>query len=366
MLELTENALVFTFPEVHAEARLVIEFQRTLRIPDDGRDYPLPPGLGRFPMKHLDDHADRVPPSWMKRGGVMLPMYQSEALWLNFRPSTGSGRPSAYPFAIKIAAGKINAASGEAWSNELKKKETTGWFKKKESPTDYLVAPKQPWLDGYVVDTGRIRQFVAMPLGGGYTAEEQITGVAEFGGIQVIVYPMRGDAYERLFPKQHFGSFSAARSSGFGGGGASYGQAPSAAAPQQEMQSSMGLAAGGAMKQEIYDDDFDFADWDHKTSSRCFVHLANSTAWKDITGTTPPHKCPTSKEYKSAGLPWYDYYDDTATVSAGSAILNTLKTVSQLGKEKGEKPLPENAPVNPTHVVKVGKRRPNEVSDGDF
>ena len=30
-----------------------IEFQRTLRIPDDGRDYCLPPGLGRFPLRHL-------------------------------------------------------------------------------------------------------------------------------------------------------------------------------------------------------------------------------------------------------------------------------------------------------------------------
>ena len=31
-------------------------FQRTLRIPDDGRDYPLPPGLGRFPLRHIDDY----------------------------------------------------------------------------------------------------------------------------------------------------------------------------------------------------------------------------------------------------------------------------------------------------------------------
>lgn len=34
------------FPEVHRDAALTIDFQRTLRIPDDGQDYPLPPGLG--------------------------------------------------------------------------------------------------------------------------------------------------------------------------------------------------------------------------------------------------------------------------------------------------------------------------------
>ena len=30
--------------------RFAVSFQRTLRIPDDGRLYPLPPGLGRFPI----------------------------------------------------------------------------------------------------------------------------------------------------------------------------------------------------------------------------------------------------------------------------------------------------------------------------
>jgi hypothetical protein len=31
--------------------RLGISFHRTLRVPDDGRTYPLPPGLGRFPVR---------------------------------------------------------------------------------------------------------------------------------------------------------------------------------------------------------------------------------------------------------------------------------------------------------------------------
>jgi hypothetical protein len=43
-------------------------------------------------------------------------------------------------------------------------------------PQDFAVIPEQPWLDGFCVSRGVIRQFVAMPLGAGYTAEEQITG----------------------------------------------------------------------------------------------------------------------------------------------------------------------------------------------
>jgi hypothetical protein len=87
MIELENDALVFSFPEVHPDATLRVEFQRTLRIPDDGRDYPLPPGLGEFPLRHVDDFHERVPERWLQHGGVMLPMYQSEAMWLNFTAS---------------------------------------------------------------------------------------------------------------------------------------------------------------------------------------------------------------------------------------------------------------------------------------
>src|SRR3972149_9010465 len=113
MLELQNNQLVFNFPKVHENAKLTINFQRTLRIPDDGKKYPLPPGLGSFPMKHIDDHRNQIPKEWLKRGGVMLPMYQSEALWICFSPSYVSNRRHVYPFAIKVATGKISAITGE-------------------------------------------------------------------------------------------------------------------------------------------------------------------------------------------------------------------------------------------------------------
>ena len=38
MITLKDDSLEFRFPEVHRDARCTIEFQRTLRIPDDGRD----------------------------------------------------------------------------------------------------------------------------------------------------------------------------------------------------------------------------------------------------------------------------------------------------------------------------------------
>ena len=36
----------------------------------------------------MADHADRVPEEWRARGGVMLPVYLREAMWLSFGGTT--------------------------------------------------------------------------------------------------------------------------------------------------------------------------------------------------------------------------------------------------------------------------------------
>jgi hypothetical protein len=182
MLTLEKDNLVFRFPATHEHAETSIELQITLRIPDDTKEYPLPPGLGRFPLRHTEDLGTRVPKEWVVRGGILLPMFRTEALWLNFRRSENR-----YPCAVKVAAGKINAISGKPWKPELD-----------PDDIDYVVIPHQPWLDGFATSMGQIRQFVAMPLGGCYTAEEQITGKAEWGGLQIIVYPMKGERWRQM------------------------------------------------------------------------------------------------------------------------------------------------------------------------
>jgi hypothetical protein len=191
MLELLNNQLVFRFPEVHPECVLTVTLHRTLRIPDDGKSYPLPPSLGAFPMVHVDDYKDKVSPKWVGRGGVMIPMYQSEALWFSLHPGYVGDRGVPYPFAIKCATGKVSAITGKTWSKKLR-------------ADDYMVAPGQPWLDGYVVADGTIKQFVAAPLGLGVTAEGQITGKEEFGGLQLEVLPMLLEKFNQKFPRKQF------------------------------------------------------------------------------------------------------------------------------------------------------------------
>ena len=333
MIELKDGELIFEFPEVHEEAVCRIDFQRTLRVPDDNREYPLPPGLGRFSMAHVEDHSARLPASWAERGGVLLPMYQAEALWLNFE-SGSDFLGGSYPFAVKIAAGKINAVTGDAWNNDLAKE-----------PQDYIVVPDQPWLDGFSVGKGLIRQFVAMPLGQGYTAEEQITGAAEHGGIQIIVYPMKLECYEAMrdhrLPDIAF----------------NYEQSPAS--------DSMGLAPGGLMRQEIYEDEYGFDVWDTNNSSRCFVHILNSAQWTTATDGPPPGRQPSSTDYANAGLPWFEYYDDKLEALAGSKKLAGLDSVAAIAIKLGDKVLGDNAPVDPAEVVKLGPGSSN-ISDGTW
>jgi len=346
MIELRNDSLQFSFPDVHPEARLTIDFQRTLRIPDDDNDYPLPPGLGRFPIKHVDDYRKEVPSLWIEHGGVMLPMYQSEALWLSFNSEYLRDHGTSYPFAIKVATGKINAVTGKDWRDGLQ-----------NDPQDYMVSSKQRWLDGYCFEKGFIRQFVAMPLGSGYSAEEQITGEAEYGGIQIVVYPMKRKIFQKRFPKRKYVKDKRYQ--------LRFRVLEDIEASQPCFD--MGLAPGGRMRQEIYEDPFGIEEWEIEEKSRCFIHLANTLVWRKITGERPPTVPFTAKEYNDYGLPWYDYYDDGSKSLEGSDKLKNLKSVVELSKIKGDVPLPENESVEIGHVKKLGNSlRPYQVREGTF
>lgn len=326
MIELKNDKLRFSFPDLHPDAQCTVSFQRTLRIPDDDKTWPLPPGLGRFQMVHVDDFDATLPAEWIERGGVAFPMYQSEAMWIAF-----SG--DEYPFAVKIAAGKIDAVTGKPWSADLG-----------DHPQNYVVIPTQPWLDGFCVKKGVIRQFVAMPLGAGYTAEEQITLRAEYGGLQIQIYPMEAEIYEREIKSRRERIYLRAMG------------VPAVC----KAEPGMGLAPGGHMRQQIYWDEFGFDVWDRSHSSRCFVHLCNSLVWQSITGQHPPYPAPTAKSYSEAGLPWFDYYRDDVEALPGSNTLAELKSVYQISQTKGDHALPENEPVTlPRRQIRqLGKGRP--------
>jgi hypothetical protein len=289
--------------EIRIGKRFSVAFQRTLRLPDDGGTYPLPPGLGRFPLSRVADVAGRAPAGWRRRGGAFLPMYQREALWLAFDGATWK------PNAVQVGIGGINAISGGAWDGGLS-----------SDPQNYLVCPDQLWLDGINAGAGVIRQFVAMPLGMGLTVEAQLTGREEVGGIQIRVFePKPGrfpDRPPRAEPEMMLESM----------------------APQMSPMAAgaMGLGAGGRMQQKIYPDPYGLDTWDPASSGEVFVHIVNSEQYEALTGHPPPSTPVSAAAYTEHGLPWFDLYEEEKGTVAAASRLTGVKSVREKEAERGE------------------------------
>ena len=339
MPTLENDRLVFRFPQIEEEASVSIDFQRTLRIPDTDAIYHLPPGLGRFPLRHVEDYANALPSQTVSRGGIILPMWQSEAMWLSFT-SRGPSFDLKFPVAIKVAAGKINAVTGDPWRPGLHR-----------DPQDYMVAPKQPWLDGFAVEKGIIRQFVAMPLGEGYSVEEQLTGSHEWGGLQISVIPLKLEVWKekrRQWEEARQQRLAQSREPRVNGLYAlpdevvCYSAAP------------MGLGAGGRMRQVIYPDTFDMNDWDITAADRVFVTLENAENWKSITGEAALNHPPTAQDYARAGLPWFEYYGADQTALPGSQKLSGVRSVASMFKKKTGATLPNSQDVKTVAPKPVG------------
>jgi hypothetical protein len=364
---------------------VAVRFIRTLRLPETGT-HPLPPGLGEFPVRRVADYADRVPEAWRARGGVMLPVYLREAMWLSF---AGTSEPAA----LQVGVGKVCAVSGRPWSDRPSR-----------GPQNYVVLPRQPWLDGINSGTGTVRQFVAVPLGLGATVEGQVTGEEVWGGVQLQSFPLndrelarwREEERRRQAPPAPAppGGYGAAMPGGYGaampaafgspaagGYGApaapGYGAAMPMAAPAApgavpapaaapasapRAAAAMGLGVGGSMRQEVYQDDRPLSDWSEQPAGRVFVHLVTPPEWRRITGEAAPPSPVDRAAYTSAGLPWFDYYDEEAEDLAPTDALQSVKPV---GDWLGDDHEPWQPPTpGQTQQLKDAPGKP--VEDGDW
>ncbi|MEU7722025.1 hypothetical protein [Streptomyces tibetensis] len=369
---------------------VAVRFIRTLRLPESGT-HPLPPGLGEFPVRRVADYADRVPEEWRARGGVMLPVYLREAMWLSF---AGTSEPAA----LQVGVGKVCAVSGRPWSD----RPTRG-------PQNYVVLPRQPWLDGINSGTGTVRQFVAVPLGLGATVEGQITGEEVWGGVQLQSFALNdrelarwreeerlrqvppvpappggyGAAMPAAFGSPAAGGYGAPATGGYGSAmpmaapaapgavpppaatGAAPsapGAAPAAPASAPRAAAAMGLGVGGSMRQEVYQDDRPLSHWSDKPAGRVFVHLVTPPEWRRITGEAAPPSPVDRAAYTRAGLPWFDYFDQDAEDLAPT---DTLQSVKPVGDWLGDDHEPWQPPTpGQTHQLKHAPGRP--VADGDW
>ena len=331
---------------------VAVRFMRTLRLPESGT-HDLPPGLGVFPVRRVSDHKDTVPADWLARGGVMLPVYLREAMWLSFAGSTE-------PAALQVGAGKVCAVSGRPWSDRLSR-----------DPQNYVALPRQPWLDGINSGKGTVRQFVAVPLGLGATVEGQVSGEEVWGGVQLQSFPLNEEkrAEWRAAERRRTTAVRAAMPMATGG----YGAPPPGAVPMMpaavpapggapRAAAAMGLGVGGSMRQEVYRDVRPPADYAPEPAGRVFVHLVTPPEWRRITGEEPPPSPADRAAYTRAGLPWYDYYDNDAVDVAPADALAAVQPVGEwLGAD-----LDPWQPPAPGQVKHLKDAPGAPVEDGDW
>ncbi|KAH8733131.1 hypothetical protein GQ44DRAFT_766193 [Phaeosphaeriaceae sp. PMI808] len=93
-------------------------------------------------------------------------------MWLSLSASASS------EYKIRVFVGGVNVVTGRKWDERLP-------YDGFESEQDYILVPPQEHLDGIAIEKGVVRQFIAMPIGSGYSIEKQITGKEDVGGLQL-------------------------------------------------------------------------------------------------------------------------------------------------------------------------------------
>lgn len=394
-----------------------ISFHRTLRIPEDGRDYPLPAGFGAFPIFRVEDFAAKVPAHWLEEGGFFIPLYQAEALFIAFQ-----GEKS-HPSIAKVAVGNVNAITGKEHDLRIR-----------SEIQDYVVIPHQKYLDGINAGPGRVRQFVAMPLGDGYTVEAQISGEEKVGGLQLLVFEpipgrfpdrspqsekeaqdrrverareeVRNTVLQRLTPDEALLLLEMTRSRSVEASAKRMGASKESlfaiihkASAQVKMVSSsvqfadcfgtiyessppserdvtprfqpaegqfmpaartrveMGIAAGGAIKQQIFQDTFGASTWD-VSARRCLtLRIVNSQAFTQITGLPAPSSPITRAEYDKQRIPWYSAYDEKARVVGAAGAFRRLLSIGQINQKRNivekEQPAIEPLPIATSQIMRI-------------
>jgi len=175
MIELINNVLNISFPEVHEKAECKISFERLVSVDHhisllDGKNCPALISNGVFPLSAISNFSETVPKAWLKKSGAALLISKTEELSIQINCS--------YPMAIKIGKGNVSLISGKQWCIKLL-----------GSSGDCLVFRG---LNNFNLRDGKINRFIDTSL------ETDHSDEGKFGEMQIVVYPMKADVYGEI------------------------------------------------------------------------------------------------------------------------------------------------------------------------
>ena len=296
---------------------LEITLHRTVRVAEGRAPSNLPPSLGRMRTYNVKDYRKNCPEAW-EDDAVFVAIHETEALWLSLRATEG-------PVALLVGAGCINAVTGEKLGTKLEK-------------DNYLVAPPQPWLDGWKSEDGTVYQFVSTVYKGGEgnTVGEQLIGAeSKTGGIGIAVFEPkdRSKMETSSYPSEKWGNDPY--------GGTSYYSLDSiecctptmmlcccdAPVVRSRSMKEMGVGKGGKIIQKIYPDPYGLEAWQESPSAVSAIYLVDAETAAEITGEAV-NKPVATEDYN--GL-WYGLDDAKKADVAGSAKFTGLKSVFAAG-----------------------------------
>lgn len=94
-------------------------------------------------------------------------------------------------FAIKVFVGETNAITGSKSKPKKAQGENFPESDRDTAEQDFVVTPKQKWLDGIATQDGRVRQFTATPSGEDYITAAEVTGLEVSNGLRFEIIPAK-------------------------------------------------------------------------------------------------------------------------------------------------------------------------------
>ncbi|TGO10002.1 hypothetical protein BTUL_0147g00060 [Botrytis tulipae] len=302
--------------------KMEISFHRTVRIPDDGNNYELPPNLGKFPIFSIDDHAEKLPVDIVRKGGVFVPIRQREALWIKFH-AYGTSR-----FAVKVFVNGINAMSEESRHCEMKPGEP---FAESDGKQDYLVVPGQEWFGDFVRTNKTVMQPVA-----GMTVHLVLRLRGDSGSSNVSSWEkekLQKETLKREFEKMKKEFY--------------------------DKEHELTLAPGGSIHQAIRRDRFHKNRYDERNTVMFNIQLLAPKTFHLVTGRPPPQTPVSAKTYARYGYPFFQMYNEPGAFTG--TLEEFPKTVEDIDKEKNVN-LEVHQPDNDLHFRSVKLNTVDEMS----